>query len=176
MLTAATLWAYGIILMRQIARRETSLLQMLYTNGFFLAGTGLGTVVTWQTPTPMQFMLLGCVGILGGCGQFALFEAARVAPAAVMATVEYTALLCSFALGYAIWGDIPGLTIWIGACLILTAGAVSLQPNAGPPKAKSPCLVLSIIYLLRHLLVRKRPACVRLPLARTSLTPYSTPA
>src|ERR1700722_788619 len=47
-LTAAALWGYGVILMRRIARRESSMLQMLYTNGSFLIGTGVACVLTWQ--------------------------------------------------------------------------------------------------------------------------------
>lgn len=121
-LIAAGLWGYGIILMRQIARRESSLLQMLYSNSFFLAGTTVGTVLTWQTPTLHQGLLLASVGGLGALGQFCLFEAARRAPAAVMATVEYTALLWAFALGFAIWGDIPRPAVWLGAGLIVLAG------------------------------------------------------
>ena len=35
-LTAAALWGYSVILMRRIARRRASLLQMLFQNGFFM--------------------------------------------------------------------------------------------------------------------------------------------
>jgi len=41
-LIAAALWGYGIILMRQIARQEPTLLQMLAINTVFLIGTGRG--------------------------------------------------------------------------------------------------------------------------------------
>jgi drug/metabolite transporter (DMT)-like permease len=64
--------------------------------------------------------------VLGGLGQFCIFEAARHAPASVMATVEYTSLVWAFVLGYAIWGDVPDLAVWAGAALILVAGAVLL--------------------------------------------------
>ena len=39
-----------------------------------------------------------------------------------MATVEYTALIWAFILGYLIWGDIPVPAVFIGAGLILLAG------------------------------------------------------
>ena len=125
-LTAAALWGYSVILMRRIARRESSLLQMLFQNGFFMAVTGIGTVLTWHQPTPAQMALMLASGVLGGFGQFCIFEAARHAPASVMATVEYTALVWAFILGYAIWGDIPHLAVWVGAALILAAGALLL--------------------------------------------------
>jgi drug/metabolite transporter (DMT)-like permease len=51
-----------------------------------------------------------------------MFEAVKFAPASVMATVEYSALVWGFVLGYLIWGDIPPVAIFAGAGLILSAG------------------------------------------------------
>jgi drug/metabolite transporter (DMT)-like permease len=53
-----------------------------------------------------------------------VFEAARVIQASVMATVEYTALPWAFLLGYWIWLDIPTVSVFVGAGLIVLAGAV----------------------------------------------------
>jgi drug/metabolite transporter (DMT)-like permease len=123
-LGAAALWGYSVVLMRRIARRETSLLQMLFQNGFFMLVTGAGMALSWHSPGLRQVVLMLGAGVLGGIGQFCMFEAARHAPASVMATVEYTSLVWAFVLGYAIWGDIPDLAIWAGAALILAAGVV----------------------------------------------------
>ncbi len=121
-LIAAALWGYGVILMRRIARRESSMLQMLYTNGTFLVATGIACAFTWQMPTWSEAGLLLAIGGIGGVAQFTLFEGCRHAPASVMATVEYTALLWAFILGYLIWGDIPVPAVFMGAGLILLAG------------------------------------------------------
>ena len=123
-LAAAALWGYGVVLMRRIALREPTLLQMLFQNGFFALVTGIGLAFTWQAPGPWQVVLMLGSGVLGGLGQFCLFEAARHAPASVMATVEYSSLVWAFVLGYAIWGDIPDPAVWAGAALILGAGAL----------------------------------------------------
>ena len=123
-LIAAALWGYGIILMRQIARRESSLLQMFWGNAIFLAGTSVACALSWRTPDWREFGLLMLVGVLGGFAQFSLFEAAQRAPATVMATVEYSALLWAFILGYLIWGDIPVIAVFAGAGLILAAGLI----------------------------------------------------
>jgi drug/metabolite transporter (DMT)-like permease len=123
-LIASGFWGYAIILMRQIARRETSLLQIFYQNVVFLIATGVLTAFTWQAPTGFQLVLLFAVGVLGGLGQFALFEGARLAPASVMGTVEYTALLWAFLLGWLVFGDEPSAPVAWGAGLILLAGVV----------------------------------------------------
>jgi drug/metabolite transporter (DMT)-like permease len=123
-LIAACLWGYGVLLMRQIARRESSMLQILATNLVFVTVTGAMSLADWHHTTPAQFGLLLGVGMLGGLGQFALFEGARLAPASVMATVEYSGLIWAFILGYAIFGDIPRPAVFVGAALIVSAGAL----------------------------------------------------
>ena len=121
-LFAAALWGYGVILMRQIAQREGSLLQIAVINAVFLVGSGIGCAIDWRPPDAWQWGLLLGVALLGGLGQFSLFEAARRAPAAVLATVEYSALLWAFALGHLIWGDIPPPAVVAGGALIPLAG------------------------------------------------------
>jgi len=71
-------------------------------------------------------MLIG-VGLVGGLAQFLVFEAARIIPASVMATVEYTALPWAFVLGYIIWLDIPHVSVFMGAALIILAGAILVR-------------------------------------------------
>ena len=110
-LIAAALWGYGIILMRQIARMEPTLLQMLSINTVFFIATGIASLLEWRPLSTTQLMLLIAVGVIGGLAQFLVFEAARLIPASVMATVEYTALPWAFLLGYWIWLDIPATSV-----------------------------------------------------------------
>jgi drug/metabolite transporter (DMT)-like permease len=125
-LIAACFWGYGVILMRQIARLERTLVQMLVSNLISAMVTGAICVFTWVPMTGADMGLIAVVGVFGGGGQFLMYEAARRAPAVVMATVEYSALLWAFILGFVIWHDIPALAVWIGAGLIVAAGAVLL--------------------------------------------------
>lgn len=136
-LAAAGMWGYGIILMRQVARRETSLLQMLFVNVVFTLASGVMCVFEWRMPDAPRLGLMLGLGVVGGLAQFLLFESARRAPAAVMATVEYTALLWAFLLGFLLWGEIPGAPVFLGAGLILGAGlllVVAEQRSSRLPK------------------------------------------
>ena len=132
-MTAAILWAYAAILMRQIARHESSLVQMLLQNGFFLVATGLWTAFHWVTPSPLELVLLIAIGALGAGGQLFQFAAIRRAPVAVMAVVEYSGLLWAFSLGWLIFADHPPLAVWLGASIILAAGMflVAMEHRAG---------------------------------------------
>jgi len=121
-LAAAALWAYGVILMRQIAQHESSLVQIFAMSLVFMLGAGGVSAFAWRMPSGRELVLLLSVSVFGGLAQFALFESARRAAASVLATVEYSSLIWAFILGYAIWGDIPPLSTFAGAGLILLAG------------------------------------------------------
>ena len=123
-LAAAVMWGYGIVLMRRIARQESSLLQMLFSNAIFMVATAVASAMTWHTPSGIELPLLLAVGVFGGVAQFSVFEAARLVPASVLATVEYSALLWAFLLGYAVWHDIPVPAVLVGAGLIVAAGVL----------------------------------------------------
>jgi len=125
-LIAACLWGYGVILTRRIARREPSLVQMFFNNCFFLALTAIGCALTWHTPRGDEIWLLLLVGVLGGLGQFCLFETAQHAPASLTAPLEYTALVWAFLLGFLVWGNVPGPGVFAGAALIVAAGLLLL--------------------------------------------------
>jgi drug/metabolite transporter (DMT)-like permease len=123
-LAAAVLWAYGVILMRKVARHESSLLQIFYVSLIFTVVTGAASAFSWRAPSGEELMLLISISLFGGLAQFSLFESARHAAASVLATVEYSSLIWAFILGYAIWGDVPRLPTFAGAGLILLAGVL----------------------------------------------------
>ena len=135
-MAAAVMWAYGIILMRRIARQETSLLQMLFSNTVFLVISGVASIAAWHPPVGIELPLLLAVGVFGGLAQFSVFEAARSVPASVLATVEYSALLWAFLLGFAVWGDIPDLSVSIGAALIAGAGVLLVVTERQTARAR----------------------------------------
>jgi drug/metabolite transporter (DMT)-like permease len=121
-LSGASFWAYGVILTRRIAQQETSLLQMFFNNSFFLVATAVGCAFKWHQFSSGEMWLLGLVGLLGGVGQFSLFESAQHAPVSLTAPLEYTALVWAFLLGFLVWGDVPRPSVFGGAALILVAG------------------------------------------------------
>jgi drug/metabolite transporter (DMT)-like permease len=92
-LTAACLWGYVVILMRQVSRRESSLLQMLFQNLCFLGVTSVLTAGTFVMPDRFQLTLLIAIGVLGGGGQYLMIEGCRLAPA------TRRSLLCTRARG-----------------------------------------------------------------------------
>jgi drug/metabolite transporter (DMT)-like permease len=123
-LLAASLWAAAMILIRQIALKESTLVQMATSSFAFVVMTGPAMFWFWKTPELTQFLLMASVGTIGAIAQFLLIEGIKRAPASVVSPLEFTALIWSFVLGYVIWGDVPEANVFAGAGIILVSGAL----------------------------------------------------
>lgn len=133
-LLAAFGWGLSIVLLRKIALKERTTVQMALNNGFFLVTAGIPMLFVWQTPDLTGALMLAAAGIIGGFAQFTLFEGMKRAPASVIAPFEYTSLVWAFLLGYLIWGDVPRDEVFVGASLIFAAGlAIILSEHFRKP-------------------------------------------
>jgi len=123
-LLAACFWAASMILIRQIALKESTLVQMMTSSFAFVVMTAPMMLWVWRMPDPTQLALMASIGALGAVAQYFLIEGIKRAPASVVSPLEFTALVWSFVLGYAIWHNVPGLNVFAGAGLILLSGAL----------------------------------------------------
>jgi drug/metabolite transporter (DMT)-like permease len=121
-LAAAVLWGIAVVLLRKTALQERTTIQLVLNNFYFLLFSAVPALLWWRMPDGTQFLLLVSVGALGGVAQYVLFEGMKRAPVSIIAPFEYTSLVWAFALGYAIWGDLPRTEVFIGAALIVGAG------------------------------------------------------
>lgn len=74
--------------------------------------------------TTEQWLLLGALGVLGCIGQLLLTASLRYGQVASVIVMDYSALAWATAYGWAIWGDVPAASTWLGAPLILMAGMI----------------------------------------------------
>ena len=121
-LAAAVLWGIAVVLLRKTALQERTMIQLVLNNFYFLLFSALPALMWWRMPDGPQFLLLISVGGLGGVAQYLLFEGMKRAPVSIVAPFEYTSLVWAFALGFAIWGDVPRAEVFMGAALIIGAG------------------------------------------------------
>ena len=126
-LFAALAWALTTLLARSLARGvSTPALMMAGSVGFLvICGAMLPGVGVW--PTAHEWLLLGMLGIVGGCGQYFWFEAARRAEASLMAALEYSNFLYAIFWGYLIFHDWPGVRTFLGASIVLASGLIVLS-------------------------------------------------
>jgi len=121
-LAAAVLWGIAVVLLRKTAMQARTMIQLVLNNFYFLLFSAIPALLWWRMPDGGQLLLLISVGALGGVAQYMLFEGMRRAPVSIVAPFEYTSLIWAFALGYAIWGDMPRREVFMGAALIVGAG------------------------------------------------------
>lgn len=90
-----------------------------FLTGLFISGAFMPFIA--QTPSLHHLLLMCCVGVSGLMGQFFLTNAFRYAPAVVVSPFNYTGLLWSGLFDVLIWQVWPGLNVWLGALIIMSA-------------------------------------------------------
>ncbi|MFM2302217.1 MAG: Riboflavin transporter [Pseudomonadota bacterium] len=74
--------------------------------------------------TPWQWFLLLSGGVLGCIGQILLTASLRYGQVASVIVMDYTALVWATVYGWLLWNELPPASTWLGAPLIIAAGAV----------------------------------------------------
>ncbi len=114
--------AGSVIQTRRLTDSETTASIVFYFS-IICAIAGLATwPFGWVEPTPGQWAALVSIGVLGGLSHIVLTESYRLAPASLVAPFDYAAMLWAFLLGYAVFGEIPTLYVYIGAAIVTAAG------------------------------------------------------
>ena len=78
----------------------------------------------WEIPSPGVAAMLVLAGVLGGIGQILLTSSYRFADASLVAPFEYTSMILALIVGYAIFAEVPTLTMLGGAAIIILAGVL----------------------------------------------------
>jgi drug/metabolite transporter (DMT)-like permease len=126
-LVNAGLGAFLNVGIRRLSATESSTVLVFYqislTTLFAAALLPLG----WVTPSLPDLLTMAAVGLGTGVAQFWWTQAFRFAPAAVNAPFSYMAMIYSLIVGYAVWGDIPGWSLLLGAGVVVLSGLFILH-------------------------------------------------
>ena len=121
-LTGALFSAGSTIQTRALTVSETTSSIVFYFS-LICAFFGLLTwPLGWTTPTWTELAALVVVGICGGLAHILLTESYRLAPASLVAPFDYTSMLWALVLGFAVFGEVPSVLVFIGAGIIAGAG------------------------------------------------------
>ena len=74
------------------------------------------------------------IGFLGAVGFLLLVNGLRRMPVSVFAVIDYTGLVWAGIFGFAFFGEIPGLPLWLGGALIIAACLITARSKS-PAKA-----------------------------------------
>jgi drug/metabolite transporter (DMT)-like permease len=118
----AVLNAGTTIALRRMTATESSttlvFYQITFTIVFALACLPFG----WVTPSWIDLCSLAAIGLGSGVGQYWWTQAYRYAPAAVAAPFTYTSMIWAMLFGYLVWGDLPTVSLVIGAVIVTASG------------------------------------------------------
>ncbi len=82
----------------------------------------------------MDLLVLFAVALVAMAGLLLLIYGYRMAPASVLAPLDYTSMVWAVLLGYVIWNELPGPMVWTGTVLVVAAGLLIVQREARLPK------------------------------------------
>ena len=84
---------------------------------------GLAWVCFEWTPVSLRdFLLLGLLGVVAMLAHVLVNRALKLADAATVAPLQYTLLLWAILFGWLVFGDVPRVTMLVGAGFIIASG------------------------------------------------------
>ncbi len=121
-LFATFIYALIFITGKQLSREDTVILLV------FSLHLGMGVVATlllpwvWQPMSGAMLLEMLLMATIALAAHYAFAAAFARGEVSVLAPFEYTTLLWAVALGYLVWGDLPGIEVWTGAVIIIACG------------------------------------------------------
>lgn len=112
------------IQVRDLGRTEEPLSIVFWFAALSAPVLALGLPFYASSHTPWQWFLLLGSGVLGLVGQLLLTAALRYGQVASVVVMDYSSLIWATLYGWLIWDELPPGSTWLGAPLVIAAGAV----------------------------------------------------
>lgn len=124
LLPVATAFVYALLMLsaRWVDPRESVWTLLLYLTGAGVLLSGFLAPFFWTAIRPGDIWLFAAIALFGTAGMTMMTQAFRLAPAALVAPLDYTALPWAAALGWLIWNDVPDSASFLGAAIIIASG------------------------------------------------------
>lgn len=121
LLISSVAWAGALILIKILARTDSSLTITVYAGMFLTPITGIAALFFWTTPSLGHWLLLACIGIFGSLTQWSVAQAFHEADATVVLPFDFTKLLWAAAIGYIFFNEVPDPLTLLGGSIILAS-------------------------------------------------------
>ena len=91
----------------------------------------------------MQLAVLIAAGLIGGLAHIVLTSSYRYAPASLVAPLDYTTMIWAFVFGYAMFGEVPTIYVFVGGVIVAASGIFVIwrERQLGPaprPRGRRP--------------------------------------
>jgi drug/metabolite transporter (DMT)-like permease len=126
-IASAACWALGIIITRQMQGIAGVLTTLAWSTIVGFAVLSLAVAPFWQTPEPLQWLMMAAMGVLSTGGQVLLIGSFRYAGASLLSPFSYSQMLWATLIGYFAFGQLPDALTWTGAGIIIASGIYTLH-------------------------------------------------
>lgn len=124
------LGCFGYAMMNLLTRklRDTPQVTLItwHTVAILLAG-GATVPFAWVTPSVLDFVLLGSLGVVATIGHMCVNKSLQLAPAAVVTPFQYTMVVWACLFGFLFLGEVPDVSTLLGAAVVVASGLYILH-------------------------------------------------
>ncbi len=122
-LAGVVFWALAMVSIRRMgqAGERNITIAVLFSVCCTVLSAAL-TVPVWVTPRPAILGILIAIGAISGLAQLLMTEGYRTGEASMLAPFEYSAIFYAVFLGWAVWGEAPGLKEAAGIGVLVASG------------------------------------------------------
>jgi drug/metabolite transporter (DMT)-like permease len=126
-LGATFCYSLSTVLVRLISRHDSDAATLFWFSVVSSAVSLCAAVPDWVWPSPIDWVWLLLLGLLGGVAQVLVTRAWRLAPAAVLAPFDYAGIVLAVLYGYLWFKEQPSWTVWLGLPLVIGSGLYILH-------------------------------------------------
>ena len=117
---------------RMLAATERTDTILIWQGIVLIAALALPAWLWWVPPDAGQWFWLIVLSLFGTAGQWLITRAYQVGEAAALAPLDFSRLILASLTGFVFFAEIPALTTWIGAAIVIGATLYTLRKNARP--------------------------------------------
>ncbi len=130
-LGVAVMIALRDLLTRRLGAFDSSTTILFYTvTVSVIGGAAVMAVLGTRMPQPFEWLLFAVSGIINGGAHYLAISAFRFAEAATLAPLRYLSLVFATAIGFVVWGDVPGPWVVVGAAVVVASGLYIIHREA----------------------------------------------
>ncbi len=120
-IASALVFSIIMILLKILARTESTLTMTLYAGIFMTPATLAVALPVWQTPTLTQLVWLLGVGAFSVLAQLLFVQGLRNTEVTAVTPVGFVRLLWAALIGYLFFAEIPDAWTWLGGFMIFVS-------------------------------------------------------
>jgi drug/metabolite transporter (DMT)-like permease len=130
-LAGALFTALATVTIRQLASEPA-----VVTTFYFTVATTLVSALclpfVWVAPKNLLVLgLLALTGVIGGLAQLLLTQSLRLAPPALVVSLDYTQLIWATVLGFVIWHETPSVRALLGGSIVVMCACYIVVSEVG---------------------------------------------